>query len=171
MVSERWVRKQALYTGRARFPLATIEVRVLYLFSWLWAIFSYRSFTDPVAPDFFAFVTGFHGQASKTGNLTPKTLNSLSAIAGHEGDEEDWEREMRGLRNEDEVGAKFHLPQIHTHRHPLSILSPCQSSFIVYYHLIFLPFKLIYGFLAATRHREHRAPPASTSNRHTFSGF
>ena len=30
-------------------------------------------------------------------------MNSLSAIAGHEGDEEDWEREMRGLQNEEEV--------------------------------------------------------------------
>lgn len=30
-------------------------------------------------------------------------MNSLSAIAGHEGDEEDWENEMRGLQNEEEV--------------------------------------------------------------------
>lgn len=30
-------------------------------------------------------------------------MNSLSAIAGHDGDEEDWEREMRGFNNEDEV--------------------------------------------------------------------
>lgn len=38
-------------------------------------------------------------------------MNSLSAIAGHEGDEEDldWEREMRGLRNEEEVSANFLL--------------------------------------------------------------
>ncbi|RDB20982.1 YTH domain-containing family protein 1 [Hypsizygus marmoreus] len=32
---------------------------------------------------------GFQG-ASKTGILTPKTVNSLAAIAGHEGDEEPW---------------------------------------------------------------------------------
>jgi hypothetical protein len=32
-------------------------------------------------------------------------MNSLSAIAGHEGDEEDWEREMRGFNNEDEVSV------------------------------------------------------------------
>lgn len=31
-------------------------------------------------------------------------MNSLSAIAGHEGDEEDWESEMRGFQNDDEVG-------------------------------------------------------------------
>ncbi len=37
------------------------------------------------------------------GSHTPRTLNSLSAIAGHEGDEEEWEHEMRGFRNEDEV--------------------------------------------------------------------
>ncbi|RDX56393.1 YTH-domain-containing protein [Lentinus brumalis] len=36
------------------------------------------------------------------GSHTPRTLNSLSAIAGHEGDEEEWEHEMRGFRNEDE---------------------------------------------------------------------
>ena len=40
------------------------------------------------------------------GTLTPRTLNSLSAIAGHEGEEEDWEREMRDLnRGDDEVSA------------------------------------------------------------------
>ncbi|KAF9647614.1 YTH-domain-containing protein [Thelephora ganbajun] len=38
------------------------------------------------------------------GTLTPRTLNSLSAIAGHEGEEEDWEREMRDLnRGDDEI--------------------------------------------------------------------
>lgn len=30
-------------------------------------------------------------------------MNSLSAIAGHDGDEEDWEREMRGFNNGDQV--------------------------------------------------------------------
>jgi hypothetical protein len=54
--------------------------------------------------DFFA---AFQGQASKSGNLTPKTMNSLSAIAGHEGDEEDWERDMRGLCDEDDVRTSF----------------------------------------------------------------
>lgn len=46
----------------------------------------------------------FHGQKSsrQAGNLTPRTMNSLSAIAGHEGDEEDWESEMRGFQNDDE---------------------------------------------------------------------
>ena len=40
------------------------------------------------------------------GTLTPRTLNSLSAIAGHEGEEEDWEREMRDLnRGDDEVST------------------------------------------------------------------
>ncbi|EPT04119.1 hypothetical protein FOMPIDRAFT_1115044 [Fomitopsis schrenkii] len=38
------------------------------------------------------------------GSHTSRTLNSLSAIAGHEGEEEEWEREMRGLRDEEEHG-------------------------------------------------------------------
>lgn len=39
------------------------------------------------------------------GTLTPHTLNSLSVIDGHEGEEEDWEREMRDLNRDDEVSA------------------------------------------------------------------
>lgn len=51
------------------------------------------------------FASAFQGQqpSRQPGNLTPRTINSLSAIAGHEGDEEDWEKEMRGLQNEGEV--------------------------------------------------------------------
>jgi hypothetical protein len=49
---------------------------------------------------FLAFQTH---SANHTGTLTPKTMNSLSAIAGHDGDEEDWETEMRGLRRDEEV--------------------------------------------------------------------
>lgn len=45
----------------------------------------------------------FGGQPGRQpGSHTPRTLNSLSAIAGHEGDEEEWEKEMRGLRDEEE---------------------------------------------------------------------
>ncbi|KAG1756316.1 YT521-B-like domain-containing protein [Suillus paluster] len=44
-----------------------------------------------------------HGRRSRqTGNLTPRNMNSLSAIDGHEGDEEDWENDMRAFQNEDE---------------------------------------------------------------------
>ncbi|KAG8217661.1 hypothetical protein J3R82DRAFT_5814 [Butyriboletus roseoflavus] len=47
--------------------------------------------------------SAFRAQSSRqSGNLTPRTMNSLSAIAGHDGDEEDWEREMRGFNNQDE---------------------------------------------------------------------
>ncbi|OBZ65778.1 hypothetical protein A0H81_14333 [Grifola frondosa] len=47
----------------------------------------------------------FGGQPSRQlGSQTPRAVNSLSAIAGHDGDEEEWEREMRGLRNEEEHG-------------------------------------------------------------------
>ncbi|KAH9852680.1 YT521-B-like domain-containing protein [Lenzites betulinus] len=45
----------------------------------------------------------FGGQAGRQpGSHTPRTMNSLTAIAGHDGDEEEWEHAMRGLRNEDE---------------------------------------------------------------------
>jgi YTH domain-containing family protein len=45
-----------------------------------------------------------YGHASRgSGSHTPRTLNSLSAIAGHEGEEEEWETEIRGLRNDEEV--------------------------------------------------------------------
>lgn len=40
-------------------------------------------------------------------------MNSLSAIAGHEGDEEEWEREMRGIHNDDEVRLTlFYIPHL-----------------------------------------------------------
>jgi hypothetical protein len=42
-----------------------------------------------------------------TGGPRPRhqpSLNSLSAIPGQEADEEDWEKEMRGLRDQEEVG-------------------------------------------------------------------
>lgn len=42
------------------------------------------------------------------------SMNSLSAIAGHEGEEEDWEKEMRGLRNEEEVNLHKRAPTMYT---------------------------------------------------------
>ena len=44
-----------------------------------------------------------HGSRGSGGSITPRTLNSLSAIAGHEGEEDEWESELRDLRHEDEV--------------------------------------------------------------------
>ncbi|EMD38199.1 hypothetical protein CERSUDRAFT_64463 [Gelatoporia subvermispora B] len=45
----------------------------------------------------------FGGQpARQPGSHTPRTLNSLTAITGQEGEEEEWEREMRGLRSDDD---------------------------------------------------------------------
>ena len=58
--------------------------------------------------------TAFRGNASKSGNLTPRTLNSLSAIAGNDGDEEDWEREMRGYNDQDEVSRLITLALVLT---------------------------------------------------------
>ncbi|KAI9507363.1 YTH-domain-containing protein [Russula earlei] len=43
-----------------------------------------------------------YGHASRaSSNHTSRTLNSLSAIAGQDGEEEDWEAEMRGLRDDE----------------------------------------------------------------------
>lgn len=50
--------------------------------------------------------TGFQGSA-KAGNTTPKTVNSLAAIAGHEGDEEPWNI-TGGYSVEDEVSTNSH---------------------------------------------------------------
>ena len=46
-------------------------------------------------------------QNRQAGTLTPRTINSLTAITaehGHEGEEEEWENDMRGW-NGDEVRA------------------------------------------------------------------
>lgn len=54
----------------------------------------------------------FRSQPGGTSNT--RTLNSLSAITGHEGEEEDWEREMRDLnRGDDEVSPPALSPQSH----------------------------------------------------------
>ncbi|KAH7914003.1 YT521-B-like domain-containing protein [Hygrophoropsis aurantiaca] len=66
-----------------------------------------------------------HGQNSRqAGNLTPRTMNSLSAIAGHEGDEEDWESEMRGYQNEDE----HDMPAPESAQHQQVVDAQSQSS-------------------------------------------
>ncbi|KAI0306427.1 YT521-B-like domain-containing protein [Multifurca ochricompacta] len=53
-----------------------------------------------------------YGHGSRgSGNLTPRTLNSLSAIAGQEGEEEEWETEIRGLRNDDKATYVAENPQ------------------------------------------------------------
>lgn len=55
----------------------------------------------------------FHALSSRQpGNHTPRTLNSLTAIAGHEGDEEDWENEVRDFRNEDEQDLSSQRQQV-----------------------------------------------------------
>ncbi len=103
------MRKVALSIDRILFPHVIIEVCHLIL---------HKSFDIPaVSPS----VTGGvsltilpqaygHGNRGSGGNLTPRTLNSLTAIAGQEGEEDEWEIEIRDLRNEDEV----FLPLPHT---------------------------------------------------------
>jgi len=50
-----------------------------------------------------------YGHGSRgSGSHTPRALNSLTAIAGHEGEEEEWETEIRGLRNDEEVVCALH---------------------------------------------------------------
>ena len=63
---------------------------------------------------FLIIQAGFGRASGQQGTLTPRTLNSLSAIAGHEGEEEDWERDMRDLRGDDEVSLLFFrmLPEV-----------------------------------------------------------
>ena len=53
-------------------------------------------------------------RSQRGGTLTPRTLSSLSAFTGHEGEEEGWEREMRDLnRGDDEVSPPASSPQSH----------------------------------------------------------
>lgn len=49
--------------------------------------------------------TRYNRGLRQPGSLTPRGINSLTAIAGHDGDEEDWERDMSRLRNEDELSS------------------------------------------------------------------
>ncbi|PPQ78169.1 hypothetical protein CVT25_015502 [Psilocybe cyanescens] len=55
---------------------------------------------------------GFQNQAAKSGNLTPKTINSLAAITGNEGDEEVWKFEDYGAED-DEHSPTNQRPQHH----------------------------------------------------------
>ncbi|KAF7986524.1 hypothetical protein HWV62_26228 [Athelia sp. TMB] len=68
-------------------------------------------------------------QSQPSGATTPRTLNSLSAIAGHEGDEDDWEKEISGIQNEEEVAAAEHaqhqqVMEAHSQSNNGSPLSP-----------------------------------------------
>lgn len=55
----------------------------------------------------------FQAQGNSSGTITPKkTLNSLSAIAGHEGDEEDWERDISSYREDDQHAASTNEHQL-----------------------------------------------------------
>jgi len=56
------------------------------------------------------FTAAFQNRGSKSGNITPKTMNSLTAIAGHEGDEDEWEREIGGYSAHDEEVSMFLRP-------------------------------------------------------------
>ena len=49
----------------------------------------------------------------QTGAHTPRPLNSLTAITGHEGDQEEWEQDLRGLRGEEEVRPIHSVESVH----------------------------------------------------------
>ncbi|KAF8163514.1 YT521-B-like domain-containing protein [Crassisporium funariophilum] len=54
---------------------------------------------------------GFQNQPPKTGNLTPKTVNSLAAIAGNEGDEEPWKFASYNVEDDEHSPTDHHNPQ------------------------------------------------------------
>ncbi|KAK7040876.1 hypothetical protein VNI00_009472 [Paramarasmius palmivorus] len=54
----------------------------------------------------------FHGSGSKSGSVTPKTMNSLKTITGQEGDEEEWEREIGGYAVHDDEAQPAADPNI-----------------------------------------------------------
>ncbi|KAF9497466.1 YTH-domain-containing protein [Pleurotus eryngii] len=65
----------------------------------------------------------YQTRGSRTGTSTPKPMNSLTAIAGHEGDEEDWERDMRGLSVNDEEA-----PEVLPHQQTMDPSNPSPLS-------------------------------------------
>ncbi|KDQ61141.1 hypothetical protein JAAARDRAFT_32145 [Jaapia argillacea MUCL 33604] len=73
--------------------------------------------------------TRYNRALRQGGSGTPRTLNSLTAIAGHDGDEEDWEREMRGLRPEEELAANAEHNQHQLMDNPSSNASPLSPHF------------------------------------------
>lgn len=76
---EEWAQlaKKPLYTDRALFRPVIIAVCHLVL-------------PDHQPGLAYSIYPGFHNQSTQGGNPTPKTVNSLAAIAGNEGDEEPW---------------------------------------------------------------------------------
>jgi hypothetical protein len=106
------VTRVVLFIDRLPFPHDIIEVRLL---STQICQFSsqcrYSCLTH-------TRISKAYGHAARTpSNHTPRALNSLTAIAGQEGEEEEWESDLRGLRNEDEV----------IHFHSILSLSPGSS--------------------------------------------
>ncbi|KJA27080.1 hypothetical protein HYPSUDRAFT_198379 [Hypholoma sublateritium FD-334 SS-4] len=67
---------------------------------------------------------GFHNQSTQGGNPTPKTVNSLAAIAGNEGDEEPWKFDAYDV-DEEEHPADHPAAQ---HQQVVDIQSQSQAS-------------------------------------------
>ena len=86
-VSVPWARRPPSI-GRVPSPLSIIEVRP--------RVVSFPGLTISVS----AF-------GSRGGNRTPKTINSLAAIAGHEGDEEPWNIDNYSVQDDDVCALIF----------------------------------------------------------------
>ncbi|KAF8478524.1 YTH-domain-containing protein [Russula ochroleuca] len=64
-----------------------------------------------------------------SGSHTPRTLNSLSSIAGHDGEEEEWETEIRGLRNDETIYVAENLQYQAMDQQGQNSPSPLSSQF------------------------------------------
>ncbi|KAH8117041.1 YTH-domain-containing protein [Phellopilus nigrolimitatus] len=71
------------------------------------------------------------GQNRQAGTLTPRTMNSLTAIAaehGHEGEDEDWESDMKSWNSDERLSAhelaQYHVDSQSGSSHGHSPLSP-----------------------------------------------
>lgn len=52
---------------------------------------------------------GYQNRSARSGNLTPKTVNSLAAIAGNEGDEEPWKFGSYDVEDDEVTFSTSHL--------------------------------------------------------------
>ncbi|KAI0362506.1 YTH-domain-containing protein [Trametes cingulata] len=114
----------------------------------------------------------FGGHAGRQpGSHTPRTLNSLSAIAGHEGDEEEWEREMRGLRNEDEHPGMSVSDHGHGMADSSASASPLSPHFAGGLPNVPSPPPGASGAAGVRRHQSLNYPTATASVRRLASGL
>ncbi|KZT26615.1 YTH-domain-containing protein [Neolentinus lepideus HHB14362 ss-1] len=98
------------------------------------------------------------------GSLTPRGINSLTAIAGHDGDEEDWERDMSRLRNEDELSSNAE----HGHQ---QLMESSSSPLSPHFGPQQIPSPPPAGTAGVRRHQSLTLGAASAGVRHMSSGL